>query len=174
MGNVPATAVQATMWPCNEGEHSQACTGLHPMEDQRDNPAVLVVDDDLDILAALHDLLEHEGYRVTCASTCHDALVHATGCSYDAMLLDIGLPDGDGLSVLDVLRDQHPSLPVIVLTAFGSSEYSMRSLSHGAFSYVKKPYDGDALRGLLRRAMTAHASIESAPPIKPRSPSQEL
>lgn len=143
------------------------------MEDHRDNPAVLVVDDDPDILAALHDLLEHEGYQVTCASTCRDALAQATGFRYDAVLLDIGLPDGDGLSVLDILRERHPSLPIIILTAFGSSEYSVKSLSHGAFSCMKKPYDRDTLRGLLRRAITAHTFINSSPPIKPPSPTQE-
>ena len=78
------------------------------MECQNDNPAVLVVDDDPDILAALHDLLEHEGYQVTCASTCGGALAEATASPYDAVLLDIGLPDGDGLSVLDLLKEQHP------------------------------------------------------------------
>ena len=95
------------------------------MEGPSDNPAVLVVDDDLDILAALHDLLEHQGYRVTCASTCRDALAQVMGFRYHAVLLDIGLPDGDGLSVLDLLRKQHPLLPVIILTIFGSLNYRL-------------------------------------------------
>lgn len=146
---------------------------MNRMECQNDTPAVLVVDDDPDILAALHDLLEHEGYQVTCASTCGDALAEATASPYDAVLLDIGLPDGDGLSVLDLLREQHPSLPVIILTAFGSPEYRARSLSHGAFSCVNKPYDQDALRGLLRRAIRAHASIDTIPSSTPASPSPD-
>jgi two-component system, NtrC family, response regulator PilR len=143
------------------------------MEGPSDNPAVLVVDDDLDILAALHDLLEHQGYRVTCASTCRDALAQITGFRYHAVLLDIGLPDGDGLSVLDILRQQHPLLPVIILTIFGSPDYRARSLSHGAFSCVNKPYDQDALRGLLRLAIQARTSDGPAPPITPPSPSQD-
>lgn len=142
------------------------------MEGQSDNPAVLVVDDDPDILAALHDLLEHEGYQVTCAAMCGDALAEATASPYNAVLLDIGLPDGDGLCVLDILREQHPSLPVIMLTAFGSPEYRVRSLSHGAFSCMKKPYDQDTLRGLLRLAVRAHPSIGSAPSMPPTSHSQ--
>lgn len=166
------TMAQATMWPRYQREQTQACTDRHPMENQGDNPAVLVVDDDPDILAALHDLLEHEGYQVTCASTCRDALAQATRFRYNAVLLDIGLPDGDGLSVLDILREQHPSLPVIILTAFGSSEYRVRSLSLRAFSCVKKPYDRDALRGLLRRAITSPHCIDSSPPIKSSSSSQ--
>ena len=146
---------------------------MNRIEYQNDTPAVLVVDDDPDILAALHDLLEHEGYQVTCASTCGDALAEATASPYDAVLLDIGLPDGDGLSVLDLLREQHPLLPVIILTAFGSPEYRARSLSHGAFSCVNKPYDQDALRGLLRRAIRAHASIDTIPSSAPTSSSPD-
>lgn len=143
------------------------------MEGLSDNPAVLVVDDDLDILAALHDLLEHQGYRVTCASTCRDALAQAMGFRYHAVVLDIGLPDGDGLFVLDILREQHPLLPVIILTIFGSPDYRARSLSHGAFSCVNKPYDQDALRGLLRLAIQAHTSDGQAPPITPPSSLQD-
>jgi DNA-binding response OmpR family regulator len=135
------------------------------MEDQNNSPAILVVDDDPDILAALSDLLEHEGYQVTCASTCGDALAEATASPYDAVLLDLGLPDGDGLSVLDILRNLNPSLPVIILTAFGSPEYRAKSLSHGAFSCVNKPYDRDVVRGLLRQAVRTRPLIESRPPV---------
>lgn len=146
---------------------------MNRIDYQNDNPAVLVVDDDPDILAALHDLLVHEGYQVTCASTCGGALAGATTSPYDAVLLDIGLPDGDGLSVLEVLKEQHPSLPVIILTAFGSPEYPTRSLSYGAFSCVNKPYDQDALRGLLRLAIRAHSSIGPIPAITPTFPLQD-
>jgi len=138
---------------------------VNRMEDQHDSPAILVVDDDPDILAALFDLLEHEGYQVTCASTCEDALAEATASPYDAVLLDIGLPDGDGLSVLDILRNLNPSLPVIILTAFGSPEYRAKSLSHGAFSCVNKPYDQDVLRGLLRQAVRPRPLIDSRLPV---------
>jgi DNA-binding response OmpR family regulator len=143
------------------------------MEGHNDNPAILVVDDDPDILAALFDLLEHEGYQVTCASTCGDALAEATASPYDAVLLDIGLPDGDGLSVLDILRQLNPSLPVIILTALGSPEYRAKSLSRGAFSCLNKPYDQDVLRGLLRRAVRSRPSVELISPVTPTSLSQD-
>ena len=142
------------------------------MEGQHDNPAILVVDDDPDILAALLDLLEHEGYQVTCASTCGDALAEATTSPYNAVLLDVGLPDGDGFSVLDILRELNPSLPVIILTAFTSPEYRVRSLSHGAFSCVNKPYDQEVLRGVVRLAVRARASTGSIASITPTTPSQ--
>lgn len=116
-------------------------------------PAVLIVDDDQDILTALHDLLEHEGFLVTEVSTCRDALAQVNTVDFAAVLLDIGLPDGDGLAVLEAIQIIAPSLPVIVLTAFTSQDYRAKSLSRGAFSCLTKPYNRDEVRAVLRRAV---------------------
>jgi DNA-binding response OmpR family regulator len=115
--------------------------------------AVLIVDDDPDILTALHDLIEHDGFLVTEVSTCRDALAQVTTVDYVAVLLDIGLPDGDGLAVLETIQAIVPSLPVIMLTAFTLQEYRARSLSSGAFSCLTKPYNRDELLAILRRAV---------------------
>lgn len=72
---------------------------------------------------------------------------------FAAVLLDIGLPDGDGLAVLETIQAIAPSLPVIVLTAFTSQDYRAKSLSGGAFSYLTKPYNRDELRAVVRRAV---------------------
>lgn len=116
-------------------------------------PAILIVDDDPDILTALHDLLEYDGFLVTEVSTCRDALEQVRTVDFSAVLLDIGLPDGDGLAVLEIIQTIAPSLPVIVLTAFTSQDYRAKSLSGGAFSYLTKPYNRDELRAVLRRAV---------------------
>ena len=124
-----------------------------PMNLPTAHPAVLIVDDDPDILTALHDLIEHEGFRVTDVSTCRDALAQVKAVDFAAVLLDVGLPDGDGLAVLETIQAIAPSLPVIVLTAFTSQDCRARSLSSGAFSYLTKPYNRDELRAVLRRAV---------------------
>lgn len=116
-------------------------------------PAILIVDDDPDILTALHDLLEYDGFLVTEVSTCRDALEQVSTVEFSAVLLDIGLPDGDGLTVLEIIQTSAPSLPVIVITAFTSQDYRAKSLSGGAFSYLTKPYNRDELRAVLRRAV---------------------
>jgi len=116
-------------------------------------PAILIVDDDPDILTALHDLLEYDGFLVTEVSTCRDALEQVRTVEFSAVLLDIGLPDGDGLTVLEIIQTSTPSLPVIVITAFTSQDYRAKSLSGGAFSYLTKPYNRDELRAVLRRAV---------------------
>jgi DNA-binding response OmpR family regulator len=123
------------------------------MNSQTTLQAVLIVDDDPDILTALHDLLEHDGFLVTTASTCRDALTQVRTANFAAVLLDIGLPDGDGLAVLETIQAIAPSLPVIVLTAFTSQDYRAKSLSRGAFSYLTKPYNRDEIRTVVRRAV---------------------
>ncbi|MDP1946577.1 MAG: response regulator [Nitrospirota bacterium] len=122
------------------------------MNSQTNLQAVLIVDDDLDILTALHDLLEHEGFVVTAVSTCRDALTQVRTVEFSAVLLDIGLPDGDGLAVLETIQAIAPSLPVIVLTAFTALDYRAKSLSRGAFSYLTKPYNLDEIRAVVRQA----------------------
>ena len=123
------------------------------MNIQTGRPAILLVDDDPDISTALHDLLEHDGFLVTAVSTCYDALAQVKIAKFAAVLLDIGLPDGDGISALETIQTLAPSLPVIILTAFTSQDHRAKSLSRGAFCYLTKPYNRDELRTVLRRAV---------------------
>ena len=67
--------------------------------------SILVVDDDPDIVMALQDFLDHDGYQVSVARTCAEALTQAGEHRYNAVLLDLGLPDGDGSSVLKTLQE---------------------------------------------------------------------
>src|SRR5512147_700880 len=115
--------------------------------------SVLVVDDDPDILTALQDLLEYEGFHVDCAHTCNEELYSIEHNCYNAVLLDLGLPDGDGHSVLHRLQESDPSLPVIVLTAATSMDRKMGSLTSGAFAHLVKPYHREELRAILHRAI---------------------
>jgi PAS domain S-box-containing protein len=115
--------------------------------------SVLVVDDDPDIVTALQDLLEYEGFHVDCANTCHAALDSIERNFYNAVLLDLGLPDGDGQRILHRLQESDPSLPVIVLTATTSMDRKLGSLTQGAFAHLTKPYHRDELRAILHRAI---------------------
>jgi PAS domain S-box-containing protein len=129
----------------------------------RPQPAILVVDDDPDIVLALHDLLQHAGYRVHMAGTGAEALAKAKGESFSAVLLDLMLPDMDGLSVLTLLKEYDSTLPVIMLTAFVEVAKKFGSLTEGAFGYLTKPYDAEELKALVKRAVGAkHLSTEAA------------
>ncbi|HQV46963.1 MAG TPA: PAS domain S-box protein, partial [Nitrospira sp.] len=124
--------------------------------------SILVVDDDPDIALGLQDLLDHDGYQVNVAGTCAEALTQAHEHQYNAVLLDLGLPDGDGSSVLRTLQEQQPQLPVIILTAYTSADRTVGSLTQGAFAYLTKPYNRDELRAVLRRAIGIQALAAKA------------
>ena len=126
-------------------------------------PAILIVDDDEDIALVLRDLLEHAGYRVQIAGTGADALAKAKADSFAAVLLDLMLPDMDGLSILALLKQIDPALPVIMLTAFVEVAKKHASLTEGAFGYLTKPYDTEELKAIVARAVTVkHLSLEAA------------
>ncbi|MBX3331017.1 MAG: response regulator [Nitrospira sp.] len=110
--------------------------------------SVLVVEDDLDIAMGLQDLLEFEGFQVDCVQTCRQAFSSIERNVYNAVLLDLGLPDGDGCSVLEKLQVSHPSLPVIVLTASNRDLGPLR-----AYARLTKPWKREELCGILHRAI---------------------
>ncbi|MEP7151505.1 MAG: PAS domain S-box protein, partial [Nitrospira sp.] len=124
--------------------------------------SILVVDDDPDIVLALQDFLDHDGYEVSVAGTCAAAISQAHEHHYNAVLLDLGLPDGDGSSVLRTLHELQPQLPVIILTAYTSTDRTVGSLTQGAFAYLTKPYNRDELRAILQRAVGVQALAAKA------------
>lgn len=115
--------------------------------------SVLIVEDNPDIVTGLQDLLQHDGYAVSVAGTCASAIAQIGMQRFNAILLDLGLPDGDGLDVLREVQRLDASLPVIIITAHIAPERTVGSLVKGAFAYLTKPYNRDELRQLLRRAI---------------------
>jgi len=115
--------------------------------------SVLVVEDAADIAFALQDFLQHDGYEVTVAGTCATALELVSQHRFNAILLDLSLPDGDGMDVLKDVQSRDPSLPVIIITAHIAEEHTVATLGKGAFAYLTKPYNGEELRQTLRRAI---------------------
>lgn len=118
------------------------------------NPySLLIVEDNQDLVMGLQDLLHHDGYAVTAAGTVAAALKLIRAHRFNAILLDLGLPDGDGLEVLKESQRLDPSLPVVIVTAHISSDRTVGSLTQGAYAYLTKPYDREELRHTLRRAI---------------------
>jgi|LNFM01.1.fsa_nt_gb PAS domain S-box-containing protein len=114
---------------------------------------VLVVEDNPDIAVSLQDLLAHDGYTVYTADSCAGALTRLHAHHFNAVLLDLTLPDGDGLEVLATIQQLDPHLPVIIVTASTATEKTVGSLTRGAFAYLTKPYHREELRQTLRRAI---------------------
>ncbi|WP_447969541.1 ATP-binding protein [Nitrospira sp. M1] len=112
-----------------------------PSPDTKTAKRILVVDDDPDILELVVDRLEGEGYQVQPARTGKDALKAIQGNLYDGVILDIGLPDMNGVQVLQTIRQQYPYLPVVMVTASEAKDRAMVAMERGANAYILKPFD---------------------------------
>ena len=123
------------------------------MTDETPRYSILVVEDNQDLVMGLEDLLRHDGYAVTVAGTVADAIELVRAQRFNAILLDLGLPDGDGIEVLRETQRLNPSLPVVIITAHISADRTVGSLAEGAFAYLTKPYDREELRHTLHRAI---------------------
>ncbi len=125
-----------------------------------DSRSVLVVDDDADIRALLSDLLKGEGYEVRSAKTGAEASAAVAEARPDLVMMDVKLPDQDGLAVLKELKREHAELEVIVMTAFGGSSTAIKAMEQGAYDYVTKPFEIDDLLATLKRVFE-HADMSS-------------
>jgi two-component system KDP operon response regulator KdpE len=117
---------------------------------------VLLVEDDRELRATLRDALQVEGYRVVASASLADArAVISTALAeggLDIVLLDLGLPDGDGASLLADLRRQHGT-PVIVISARPGEDHKVRLLDEGADDYLVKPFSLAELLARMRVAL---------------------
>ncbi|HBV99290.1 MAG: transcriptional regulator [Peptococcaceae bacterium BICA1-7] len=100
---------------------------------------VLVVDDEIGVQEALRDILEDSGYRVECASSGEEGLKKIEALNPDAALLDIRMPGMDGIQLLGALSQKGINVPVILITAYGSTQTTIEAMKLGAFDYLMKP-----------------------------------
>lgn len=115
------------------------------------------MDDDVDILLALSDYLREEGFEVETVKTGGGALQKTSTFRYDVVVLDVGLPDRDGIAVLNELSQAHPRLPVILLSAMTSLRNTADpAILDKAFAYLTKPYKRQVVKSAIQRACVAH------------------
>ena len=114
---------------------------------------VCIVDDEPEILSALHGILEDEGYPVVMAQSGHEALKVVRSELPDLILLDIWMPDLDGLETLTRIRQQFPNIFVIMMSGHGSIETAVRATKLGAYDYLEKPLDLEKVIILVRNAL---------------------
>ncbi len=123
---------------------------------------VLIVDDEADIRSSLEAILREEDYGVTTAGSVAEALILLRDADFQAVLLDIWLPDGDGLDVLAEIRrsdtgDRRASAPeVIMISGHGTIESAVRATKLGAFDFLEKPLSLERTLLVLRNALQAH------------------
>nr|WP_063816438.1 response regulator [Pedosphaera parvula] len=124
---------------------------------------VLIIDDELQIRRLLRVYLERNGYEVIEAPTGIDGIGEVARCHPDAVLLDLGLPDMDGLAVLKRLREWS-QVPVLVVSVRGQDDDKIVALDNGADDYLTKPFSTGELLARLRVAHR-HAQPSSPPAV---------
>ncbi|OOG37333.1 sigma 54-interacting transcriptional regulator [Polaromonas sp. A23] len=124
---------------------------------------LLVVDDDADMLRLLTMRLTAAGYRVSAVSSAEAALTQLDIERPQLVLSDVRLPGKDGLALFDEIRSQHPSLPVILLTAHGTIPDAVEATERGVFTYLTKPFDGKGLLDKIAQALALSAPAPLVP-----------
>ena len=123
---------------------------------------IVVIDDDRTIQATLSAVLPRHGYDVSVGPSAAQGLKKIAEVKPDLVLLDLALPDADGLDVLRDLKAEHPEMPVIVLTANDSLANAIESIKQGAFHFLAKPYAIEELLSLCARALDQQALTREA------------
>ncbi|QEL17752.1 sigma-54-dependent transcriptional regulator [Limnoglobus roseus] len=115
-------------------------------------PTLLLVDDEPNVLYTLELGLAADGVEIVTARTGKGALRAVRSTPPDAVILDVKLPDMSGLDVFDAVRAIDPRLPVVIITAHGTTETAIEATKRGAFEYLLKPVDLHHLQGVVARA----------------------
>src|SRR5437660_2358032 len=121
---------------------------------------VLIIDDEEEIRESLQTLLELEGYEVVTAGNGAPGNYILSDRPFDLVLLDLALPDSNGLELLPELRAIDPQISVIMITAYGTVEDAVRAMQSGAGNFLQKPWDNEKLLADVRAAVARHRAEE--------------
>lgn len=131
---------------------------------------LLVVDDAPSMRELLSILFEREGYTVDLAASGEEAMEKLARLPIDLMLTDMNMPGMDGLELVRLVRSgvlaQHSELPIVMVTAYGTTQTAIQAMKEGASDYVLKPFDNDELRIVVRKALGHQALREENASLK--------
>lgn len=116
-------------------------------------PKLLAIDDERLLVEGLEKVLEKRGFDVRFALSGKEGLEQLANDIPDVVLVDLRMPEMDGLEVLREIRKKHPELPVIVMTAYATVQTAVSAVKEGAFDYIAKPFTNDQVEIVLRRAL---------------------
>lgn len=114
---------------------------------------ILVVDDEENIRTIIKRAFQKEGFIVNTASSGNEALKELSKTSYDLVITDLKMPDGDGINLLKQIHSLYPETMVMVITAYASTESAVEAMKAGAIDYIVKPINIEELRIIVRNAL---------------------
>ncbi|MDH3566644.1 MAG: response regulator, partial [Desulfobacteraceae bacterium] len=114
---------------------------------------ILIIDDDDQLRKSFNKLLTDEGYRAKCAASGEAGLKIVQQEVLDLVILDMRLPGMNGLETFQAIHKMEPKLPVIIMTAFGTTETAIEATKMGAFDYILKPFDIPEMLVVIKQAL---------------------
>jgi DNA-binding NtrC family response regulator len=133
------------------------------------NHRILIVDDERPVLVTLEALLKRHGYQVDTASTAAQGIKLLKSKSPALVLLDLQLPDADGMEMLDRIKSELPRIQVIILTAHDSLHNAIESIKRGAYHFISKPYAPEELLSLIERALEKQFLLREAEKLREKT-----
>src|SRR6202047_349251 len=134
-----------------------------------ENRRILIIDDERPILLTLEALLGRHGYKVGTSGTASQGLKLLKTTSPALVLLDLQLPDAEGLQTLDEIKRESPGTQVIILTAHDSLHNAIESIKHGAFHFISKPYAPEELLSLVEKAFEKESLLRETKELRQKT-----
>jgi DNA-binding NtrC family response regulator len=131
---------------------------------------ILVADDEQNLRRVLAALLRREGHDVVQAASGLEAIEHLA--HVDVVITDLRMPGADGMEVLRTASKNHPHVPVIMITAYGSVGQAVEAIKAGAFDYIEKPFEQESIRVIIEKALGQAAANRLAPQVSYASESE--
>ena len=133
------------------------------------NRRILIIDDERPILLTLEALLGRHGYQPETAATAAYGLKVMKSSSPSLVLLDLQLPDADGLQMLEQIKGEHPETQVIILTAHDSLNNAIESIKRGAYHFISKPYAPEELLSLVEKALEKQSLLKETEELRQKT-----
>ena len=114
---------------------------------------ILIVDDEKKICNILTQILSNEGYTVRAVGSGEEAIKVVDSFDSELILMDQNMPGMNGIEAMTHIKEKHPDMPIIILTAYGSIPLAVEAIKKGAYDYISKPFDNEELLIIIRRAL---------------------
>ncbi|MEE4240043.1 MAG: sigma-54 dependent transcriptional regulator, partial [Desulfopila sp.] len=128
---------------------------------------VLIIDDDKQLCLSFSKILSQDGYRTVNAYSGREGIEQVKALHPDLVILDVRLPDISGIEVFEAIHTIFPKLPVIIITAFSTTETAIGAIQKGAFDYIYKPFDVPEMLKVVEKAVDAGRSMSTPVAVNP-------
>lgn len=123
-------------------------------------PSILIIEDDITFSLMLTTWLGKKGFSVTTSTSVNESKQKCVSASFDVILSDLRLPDGDGIDLLQWLKEKNPSIPVIMMTSYADIQTAVKAIKLGASDYIAKPLNPEELLSKIKDLVKIAPSVE--------------